>query len=564
MGNGVLTLTGNNTYGGETNVFAGRLVVNGHQYRRWITAGRRSPPAALLYAADQWHGATSIQPGKIAAWNNIGHFARRQQRRDPDHRPARHWKPHSSRLGQQFGLSHRHLAAAGVDELVVTNANGLTFANASGTLNISVASLSGMTAGQFPIIDYSGSIFDTSSGTPVQVNDISRFALASTTVGAFSLQLVNNTANTSIDLSVIGGGPPIRSSWTGDQCANWSVSGNWSGTVPNSVDAQANFGTVTSNQYAVNVDGAKTVGTMSFSGANSYTLSGSTITFQATNGAPAIVTGSGNHTIAAPVTLNNFLFITTTTGASLTMSGTITATASGQEISVSGGGTTSFAQLTVGTLLVNAGTTKINAKAGIGDPTGTTHIGTLTVNSAAKFDVGNNFTVLDATPVGTVQNQILTGYASGAWTGNGITSSSAATVAANAGNVHKMALGYAIASQVNDFTANPGFTFGGLTPASTSLLIRYTLAGDANLDGAVNTADFLALAQNFNGAGSAWVQGDFNYDGKVNALDFNAVATNFGATPTPGLALGTLVPEPTALCLMLAPAALLRRRRARN
>ena len=400
--------------------------------------------------------------------------------------------------------------------------------------------------------------------TGAALPDISRFALASTTVGAFSLQLVNNTANTSIDLSVTSG-PAGPSTWTGTTNANWSVNGNWSGPVPNNVDASAAFGTVASNQYAVNVDGAKTVGTMSFSGANSYTLSGSTITFQATNGAPAIVTGSGNHTIAAPVTLNNFLFITTTTGASLTMSGTITATASGQEISVSGGGTTSFGQLTVGTLLVNAGTTKITSKASIGSAAGTTHIGTLTVAAtAATLDVTNNFAIVDNTPVATIQGQIMSGYASGAWTGTGITSSSAAAVAANSSNTHKMALGYAIASQINDFTANPGFTFGGLAPASTSVLVGYTLAGDANLDGAVNTADFLALAQNFNGASKAWFQGDFNYDGKVNALDFNAVATNFGATPTPGLALGTLVPEPTALCLMLAPAALLRRRRARN
>ena len=563
MGNGVLTLTGNNTYGGETNVFAGRLVVNGQHSGGGdytLAGGATLAGNGTITLRDdiQPRGGSSAQPGKIAAWNasaiapgdnSVGTLT-------IDRLAIGSPAPHGS---GSISLNI-DIGAGSADKLNVTDSNGVGFANGTGTVLINVGSLAGAAGGVFPILDYNGSIVDM---TGTALPDISRFALASTTIGAFTLQLVNNTANTSIDLSVTSG-PAGPSTWAGTTNANWSVNGNWSGPVPNNVDASAAFGTVASNQYAVNVDGAKTVGTMSFSGANSYTLSGSTITFQATNGAPAIVTNSGNHTIAAPVTLNNFLFITTVAGASLTMTGPVTATASGQEISVSGGGTTSFAQVTAGTLLVNAGTTKITAKAGVGDPTGTTHIGTLTVATGARFDSTNNFLVLDATPVATIQGQIILGYANGAWTGTGITSSSAAAVAANSSNTHKMALGYAVANQVNDFNANPGFTFGGLAPASTSVLVRYTLAGDANLDGVVNTADFMALTQNFNSTGSTWVQGDFNYDGRVNALDFNAVASNFGATPTPGVAMGTLVPEPTALCLMLAPAALLRRRRARN
>jgi len=38
----------------------------------------------------------------------------------------------------------------------------------------------------------------------------------------------------------------------------------------------------------------------------------------------------------------------------------------------------------------------------------------------------------------------------------------------------------------------------------------------------------------------------------VNALDFNALATNFGLAPGPGPALGSLVPEPGAISLLLA------------
>jgi hypothetical protein len=91
--------------------------------------------------------------------------------------------------------------------------------------------------------------------------------------------------------------------------------------------------------------------------------------------------------------------------------------------------------------------------------------------------------------------------------------------------------------------------------------MRYTLAGDTNLDGVVNTSDFTRLAANFNGTGKDWFQGDSNYDGKVNALDFNAIATNFGAVPT-APALAALVPEPIAPLALAAGALLMRRKRS--
>src|SRR5205823_6512705 len=86
---------------------------------------------------------------------------------------------------------------------------------------------------------------------------------------------------------------------------------------------------------------------------------------------------------------------------------------------------------------------------------------------------------------------------------------------------------------------NTGFSSGQIqTPAADAhhtigwkddtvahqLTVAYTWLGDANLDGQVSTADFTALAANFQvpGTGAVWAQGDFNYDGVINALDFNA------------------------------------------
>jgi hypothetical protein len=56
------------------------------------------------------------------------------------------------------------------------------------------------------------------------------------------------------------------------------------------------------------------------------------------------------------------------------------------------------------------------------------------------------------------------------------------------------------------------------------------LPGDADHSGAIDTADFILLGQNFNATGAAWEQGDFTADGIVNALDFNVLASNFGRT----------------------------------
>jgi hypothetical protein len=147
------------------------------------------------------------------------------------------------------------------------------------------------------------------------------------------------------------------------------------------------------------------------------------------------------------------------------------------------------------------------------------------------------------TPFQTIQGYLATGFNGAAWTGNGINSSSAATIAASA-NIHKTALGFAEASTLSIST------FGGKTVDGTAVVIGYALSGDANLDGQVNSLDFNALAIAFNSSTTLWSNGNFNYDSFVNALDFNAIATNFGTPFTaPDLdGFASLVPEPARFC----------------
>jgi hypothetical protein len=120
--------------------------------------------------------------------------------------------------------------------------------------------------------------------------------------------------------------------------------------------------------------------------------------------------------------------------------------------------------------------------------------------------------------------------------------------------------------------------------SSGTIEIKYTLLGDANLDGVVNAIDFGILAANFNKGVSRWDQGDFNYDNVVNAIDFGQLAANFnkGASGTsigpgplsdPALvafaeANGLIadVPEPASMGLFVTAmlATLARRRRRGN
>lgn len=72
-----------------------------------------------------------------------------------------------------------------------------------------------------------------------------------------------------------------------------------------------------------------------------------------------------------------------------------------------------------------------------------------------------------------------------------------------------------------------------------------TLFGDADLNGAVEFNDFLAIAENFGKTGG-WAEGDTTGDGRVEFADFLELAWNFGKEP------GNLVaiPEPSAAFLM--------------
>jgi hypothetical protein len=74
--------------------------------------------------------------------------------------------------------------------------------------------------------------------------------------------------------------------------------------------------------------------------------------------------------------------------------------------------------------------------------------------------------------------------------------------------------------------------------------------GDANLDGAIDTIDFNALAANF-GTNSGWGNGNFNGDAIIDTVDFNLLVSHYGFHAAPAASLGVVVPEPSCLALLL-------------
>ena len=154
--------------------------------------------------------------------------------------------------------------------------------------------------------------------------------------------------------------------------------------------------------------------------------------------------------------------------------------------------------------------------------------GIVNVNGALKINYGTPAN----DPVAAVAGYLQSGYNGGAWTGTaGIISTSAQN---QTGPI--LSVGYA-----------DGNTDAGTSAGANQIVVKYTLAGDANLDGLVNFNDLVAVVQNFNKSGSDWADGNFTYSTSTSFNDLVIVVQNFNKTlpPPSGSAVelsGTTIP----------------------
>jgi hypothetical protein len=149
------------------------------------------------------------------------------------------------------------------------------------------------------------------------------------------------------------------------------------------------------------------------------------------------------------------------------------------------------------------------------------------------LDITNNALVIhysDVNPESTIRQWILSGRGGvglgATWTGKGITSSTAAD--RNVSDPESRSVGYVVNGSL-PFGAQTVFL--GQNVDGTTVLVRYTITGDHNLDGTVDDTDSTVF-----GAAYApgvpnpnWSQGDFDYNGFVDDTD----STLFGALYDP-------------------------------
>jgi len=184
----------------------------------------------------------------------------------------------------------------------------------------------------------------------------------------------------------------------------------------------------------------------------------------------------------------------------------------------------------------------------------TQHLGSLTVNGAAnlsaggskvivtnglavagKLNLNDNDLILDyaaggADPIGAfngtsysgVQGMLASGYNFSAYDGNGIITTMPAALAGTTG------LSVGQAADVLGITGGETALYEGQVVDSTAVIVKYSYAGDLNLDGLIDAADYGIIDNYYQFPGtSGYANGDFNLDGVIDAGDYGLIDNAF-------------------------------------
>jgi autotransporter-associated beta strand protein len=289
---------------------------------------------------------------------------------------------------------------------------------------------------------------------------------------------------------------------------------------------------------------------------------------------PAIRAVGGPRTIANPVVVAFSLGIGG--DQDLTLNGPINLFGATKTISIGNTATTTFAgtvyngglnkagpgllrmnSVGLPTFSVTGGTVQIMQN---GTDAGTSFVQALNLNAGVVFDLTDNDLIVDyatISPEATIRNTLI----------DHRLRSSLADATHGLGYGENSGLGYA--------------TFSGKTVDATSVLVKFTYLGDADLDGDVDVNDLGRLATNWQTSG-VWVSGDFDYNGTVDVNDLGLLASNWqsgvGSPLKPAHshawafaeALSAIglpsvpIPEPASALIALSSLLLLRRARIRS
>jgi hypothetical protein len=322
---------------------------------------------------------------------------------------------------------------------------------------------------------------------------------------------------------------------------------------------QGSGGQVVANDSTVDLISGATISggtlTTSSGGVIQATNSSSDVLIGVTNSGTFNIVGASNVTVSGGLVNNGTIAVDSNASSASTLTANSAITGTGSLV-INSGGVLRFAT-----------------------NTGGSSQGSVTISGNGQMDVNNNHFFINygsgSDPVVTIYGYLKSGYNSGNWNGPGIMSTAAATEDATVG-----ALKYGIGWADGKDKIATGISSG-------TIELKYTLLGDANLDGTVNGSDFSLLAANFGLGMTNWDQGNFLFTSSVNGSDFSALAANFGqgdsgadASITPAdiaaldafavanglpIPLITPVPEPACMAMtFLAAATLASRRRRRS
>jgi len=142
--------------------------------------------------------------------------------------------------------------------------------------------------------------------------------------------------------------------------------------------------------------------------------------------------------------------------------------------------------------------------------------GALNVGQYGLLDLKDNDLLVGSADVADVRGWIVSAYDGGTWQGYGITSTWITP------GTHALAYSAGDDAAINWM----GGSFGGESFGSSAVLVKYTYAGDANLDGMVDVVDLGILSTNWQQYGG-WTRADFNYSGFVDIVDMGILSTNW-------------------------------------
>jgi len=286
----------------------------------------------------------------------------------------------------------------------------------------------------------------------------------------------------------------------------------------------------------------------------------------------AVVTGAVNVSGSTQIGTMGSLTAASHTGGSLGVYGS--ANYGTGSVSLTGaaavGNGTDAATLSAGTVIADSLTILNNAKVTtVGGKTRTSVLGSLVFGGTeddplGKFDLTDGLLAINytgASPLTAIQKAIIEAFNGGDWAGNGITS---ALLILNP--TGKYGIGY-VENKLLPKAFGAATPFGDYTGADdTTVLVRYTLIGDVNLDGIINDADISLVTNHIGQTGGGWLGGDvFGYDNIVNDSDISLTTNNIGQSVgqlTGGISELAAVPEPATLALVgLAGLAVIARRR---